>query len=323
MNILSEEIRKIIYEDNVEAFKEIMETNPKSLMLKDKNHNTVLHLVCLYNTEKIFDIFYETLTPSRKNMFNKMKYTPFHYGVLSTDKIFKTFINDSQNASLNKCDDKEQYGGPSRRRYEPIFRLISKPEFKDRVKSFLDTRNSNSVNWEAWTIFAIRQKEEWAVDLGLENVEEKSFTNCMYAAIDSKSIKMIEKIYRKNPWIFEPTHGFSLLEQLISQNTFMEVVEELDIDLTTTRMPMENYDGVLQSIKRFIENDIAIEFIAKRSIKLSPNIIEVMVKSSMNNEFFFRTMKTYHKKYDEMFYQPFSKEFPMVVDPDLADLFLG
>ena len=293
MNREEEWIRSII-DDNLEAFKVASERFDKFTTFKNTktkvSKETILHVICTYGAEKIFDWFYPQVSKIRLNMFDKYKRTPFYNAVTGpSEKIFKTMLNDD-NVYPKKWDDKEQYGSTQHLGY-PIMQCINKKEFADRVTLYFDTKSDYQLNWGTWYVYSMWQNQEWALDLVLKNGEYNKLESYqkrggVRKALDFNRLNMAKKVYDYDNTVFftESGGGTSPLGAAMKKGTLKEVMEWIP---TLSTSPKE-MDSTVEEALRYDSptNREYMEILQTKNIKISDELIKKLTTGYLGDVFF-------------------------------------
>lgn len=296
MSYLYDKMSRAIYEDDYKTLREILDEDKSNINEKDSNlKDTLLHTICRYGAELCFDVVYPQLKKARLNMFNKSKQTPFYIAISGpSDKIFEKLLKDP-NVEVNRCQDKDTYGGSNRHRYEPIFSLISKPEFKHRVSLFFSINDDIKTTWASWFGYSMWQKQLWALELVLENGEYDKFEDYtkrggMRSAITFDNKVMIERLVNYDSHILEPGEqgNTPIGEGLKIKGRFEYLLSLMPSDLSKTQSG-KPYDDLIREIKNY-KPEIAEEHfkaLMKRNLFISDGIIITMMSNQYTGKSFF------------------------------------
>lgn len=307
MGMIEDKLFIAISKDDLEKVKNILNEDKNNINLKNDLKWTVLHACAFYGSEKVFNYILPQLKKARLNMFDKHKLTPFARAVTGpSEKIFNTLLNHP-GIELEKCEIKGMYANDNLRRYAPIFQLITKPEYTDRVINYFDYHSSVKVSWDAWYQYAVWQNVLWAVKMVFDNGQYKTFhdyqqRNGMRNAIRYNNTKIIEFLYENDNTIFEPTRTSvsPLSGGLTYKGRFAYLLGLIKGDLSETTRGY-SYDALIDDI-RFYAPDIAKEYfemVMKRDIFISETKILNMTNDSLNDVTFFRSC-VFRKDYNTL-----------------------
>ncbi len=295
--MIVDELFKAISIDDLEKVKSILNEDKNNINLKNNAKWTVLHACAFYGSEKVFNYILPQLKKARLNMYDKHKLTPFARAVTGpSEKIFNTLLNHPD-IEIEKGEKKDLYHLANLHRYEPIFQLITKPEYTDRVINYFDYHSSVKVSWDAWYQYATWQNVLWALKIVFDNGQYKTFHDYqqrsgMRNAIRFNNTKIIEFLYDNDNTIFEPTRTSvsPLSESLKYKGRFAYLLGLIKGDLSKTTRGY-SYDALIDDI-RFYAPDIAKEYfemVMKRDIFISETKILNMTNDSLNDVTFFRS----------------------------------
>lgn len=288
---------KAISIDDLEKVKSILNEDKNNIDLKNNAKWTVLHACAFYGSEKVFNYILPQLKKARLNMHDKQKLTPFARAVTGpSEKIFNTLLNHPD-IEIEKGEEKSLYHLGNLHRYEPIFKLISKPEYINRVRDYFDNHSSDKVSWAEWYLYATWQNVLWAVKMVFDNGQYKTFheyqqRNGMRNAIRYNNTQIIEFIYDNDNTIFDPTRASisPLTVALEYKGRFAYLLGLIKGDLSETTRGYP-YDALIDDI-RFFAPEIAKEYfemVMKRDIFISETKILNMTNDRLNDITFFRS----------------------------------
>lgn len=308
MGMLEDKLFNAIGRDDLDTVKTILDQDKSNINIKNDLKWTILHACAFHGSEKVFDFILPQLKKARLNMFDKHKETPFAKAVVGpSEKIFKALLTHPD-IELEKCEDKDTYGGSTRRRYEPIFKLISKPEFSSRVSMYFDTYSTPKVSWASWYSYAAWQGVKWAVKLVLDNGEYDGFADYtqrggMSGAITFDRKEVIEMIYKHDSHVFEPSNFAQspLAAGLKTQGRFEYLISLLPPKLNKTKSGGP-YDALIDEIRRY-KPEIALKHfqdLMAKDIFISEKKIREMLNDQMNDVVFFQS-STLRSDYEELF----------------------
>ena len=297
MGMIEDKLFIAISKDDLEKVKNILNEDKNNINLKNDLKWTVLHACAFYGSEKVFNYILPQLKKARLNMFDKHKLTPFARAVTGpSEKIFNTLLNHPD-IEIEKGEKKDLYHLANLHRYEPIFQLITKPEYTDRVINYFDNHSSVKVSWDAWYQYATWQNVLWALKIVFDNGQYKTFHDYqqrsgMRNAIRYNNTKIIEFLYENDNTIFEPTRTSvsPLSEGLKYKGRFAYLLGLIKGDLSETKRGY-SYDGLIDDI-RFFAPEIAKEYfemVMKRDIFISETKILDMTNDRLNDITFFRS----------------------------------
>ncbi len=295
--MIVDELFNAISIDDLEKVKSILNEDKNNINLKNHAKWTVLHTCAFYGSEKVFNYILPQLKKARLNMFDKHKLTPFARAVTGpSEKIFNTLLNHPD-IELEKCEIKGLYANDNFRRYAPIFQLIAKPEYINRVRDYFDNHSSDKVSWVEWYRYATWKNVLWAVKMVFDNGQYKTFLeyeqrNGMRNAIRYNNTQIIEFLYDNDNTIFEPTRVSvsPLSGGLEYKGRFVYLLGLIkgDLSKTTSGYP---YDALIDDI-RYFAPEIAKEYfemVMKRDIFISETKILNMTNDRLNDITFFRS----------------------------------
>lgn len=295
--MIVDELFNAISIDDLEKVKSILNEDKNNINLKNNAKWTVLHTCAFYGSEKVFNYILPQLKKARLNMYDKHKLTPFARAVTGpSEKIFNTLLNHPD-IEIEKGEKKDLYHLANLHRYEPIFQLITKPEYTDRVINYFDYHSSVKVSWAEWYRYATWQNVLWALKIVFDNGQYKTFHDYqqrsgMRNAIRFNNTKIIEFLYDNDNTIFEPTRQSvsPLSEGLKYKGRFAYLLGLIKGDLSETKRGY-SYDALIDDI-RFFAPEIAKEYfemVMKRDIFISETKILNMTNDSLNDVTFFRS----------------------------------
>ena len=305
--MIVDELFKAISIDDLEKVKSILNEDKNNINLKNNAKWTVLHTCAFYGSEKVFNYILPQLKKARLNMYDKHKLTPFARAVTGpSEKIFNTLLNHPD-IEIEKGEKKGLYHLANLHRYEPIFQLITKPEYINRVRDYFDNHSSVKVSWDAWYQYATWQNVLWALKIVFDNGQYKTFHDYqqrsgMRNAIRFNNTKIIEFLYDNDNTIFEPTRQSvsPLSEGLKYKGRFAYLLGLIKGDLSETKRGY-SYDALIDDI-RFFAPEIAKEYfemVMKRDIFISDAKILNMTNDSLNDVTFFRSC-VFRKDYNTL-----------------------
>ena len=297
MGMIEDKLFIAISKDDLENVKNILNEDKSNINLKNDAKWTVLHACAFYGSEKVFNYILPQLKKARLNMYDKHKLTPFARAVTGpSEKIFNTLLNHPD-IELEKCEKKDLYHLANLHRYEPIFQLIAKPEYTNRVINYFDNHSTSNVSWYTWYYFASWKNVSWALKIVFDNGQYKTFHDYqrrsgMVNAIKFNNTKIIEFLYNNDNTIFEPTRASAspLSEGLKYNGRFAYLLGLIygDLSKTTSGYP---YDALIDDI-RYYGPDIAKEYfemVMKRDIFISETKILNMANDGLNDITFFKS----------------------------------
>ena len=295
--MIVDELFNAISIDDLEKVKSILNEDKNNINLKNNAKWTVLHTCAFYGSEKVFNYILPQLKKARLNMYDKHKLTPFARAVTGpSEKIFNTLLNHPD-IEIEKGEKKDLYHLANLHRYEPIFQLITKPEYTDRVINYFDYHSSVKVSWAEWYRYATWQNVLWALKIVFDNGQYKTFHDYqqrsgMRNAIRFNNTKIIEFLYDNDNTIFEPTRQSvsPLSEGLKYKGRFAYLLGLIKGDLSETTRGY-SYDALIDDI-RFFAPEIAKEYfemVMKRDIFISETKILNMTNDRLNDITFFRS----------------------------------